>query len=163
MFGKKKLQMLNDKQKAYRITYQSAKVALATYFDMPFEKLMLSNEKLTPLSDEPFIKQELESQVKMLLAGMVSCNIKFNEHASSVKKDLDDAKKIVSKMCQDYGMGDSLLPSEGEAKLILERLYKECKSLLSSMPSLLANVESILLEKESISKEDVKKLLDEVL
>ena len=47
MFGKKKLQILSEKQKMYRITYQAAKVVCATYFDLPFEKLLLSNEKLT--------------------------------------------------------------------------------------------------------------------
>jgi ATP-dependent Zn protease len=95
MFGKKKLQILSEKQKQYRVTYQAAKVICATYFDLPFEKLLLSNEKLTPSTDEPLIKHELESRVKMLLAGIVACNIKYNEHASSAKGDLDEAKEIV--------------------------------------------------------------------
>jgi len=162
MFGKKKLQMLNDEQKAYRITYQSAKVALATYFDMPFEKLMLSNEKLTPVTDEPFVKHELESRVMMLLSGMVACNIKYKDHSNSAKNDLDEAKEIVSKMCTNYGMGSSLLSDEYEEKEILERLTQSCQKLLLSMPTVLQNIEKVLLERESITKEDVKKLLNEI-
>ena len=154
--------MLNDEQKAYRITYQSAKVALATYFDMPFEKFMLSNEKLTPISDEPFIKQELESRVMMLLSGMVACNIKYQDHSSSAKSDLDEAKEIVSKMCMNYGMGSSLLSDEPEQKEMLDRLTQECRNLLLSIPTVLENIESVLLERESITKEDVKKLINEI-
>jgi len=162
MFGKKKLQMLNDEQKAYRITYQSAKVALATYFDMPFEKLMLSNEKLTPVTDEPFTKQELESRVMMLLSGMVACNIKYKDHSNSAKNDLDEAKEIVSKMCSNYGMGSSLLSDKFEQKEILERLIQSSQKLLLSMPTVLENIEKVLLERESITKEDVKKLINEI-
>ncbi len=163
MFGKKKLQMLNDRQKTYRVTYQAAKVCVATYFDLPFEKLMLSNEKLTPMNNEPFIKQELESQVKMLLAGVVACNLKFGEHSSSAKSDIFEAKEITGKMCQEYGMGSSLLPESNEQKMIIERLYKECKDLINSLPSVMKDVEAILLERESITKTDVQKLLNEVL
>ena len=163
MFGKKKLQMLNDKQKKYRITYQAGKVVVATYFDLPFEKLMLSNEKLTPLTDEPLIKQELESRVKMLLAGMVACSIKFDEHASSAKDDLSEAKDIINKMLQEYGMGENLISSDKEKELVMNRLYAECKILLQSLSNIVESVESILYEKESITKSDVKSYLDEIL
>ena len=163
MFGKKKLQMLSDKQKKYRITYQAAKAVVATYFDLPFEKLMLSNEKLTPTIDEPFMKSELEARVKMLLAGTVACDIKFNEHSSSSKNDLIEAKEIVFKMCHDYGMATTLLPKEGEQEIILKRLYDECSNLINSFPSVTQEVESILFERESISKLEVKKLVDAVL
>ena len=36
MFGKKKLQILSEKQKEYRITYQAGKVICATYYDLTF-------------------------------------------------------------------------------------------------------------------------------
>jgi len=162
MFGKKKLQMLNDRQKAYRITYQAGKVLVATYYDLPFEKLMLSNEKLTPATDEPFIKEELEARVKMLLAGMVACNIKFNEHSNSAKNDLDEAKEIVSKMTKEYGMGTSIIPDEDEDALLLNRLYEETTVLLESLQEVITQIESILLERESISKNEVKKYLDAI-
>ena len=163
MFGKKKLQMLNDEQKSFRITYQAGKVAVATYFDIPFEKLMLSNEKLTPATDEPFIKKELESRVKMLLAGMVACEIKFGEHSNSVKNDLDEAKEIVRLMCSEYGMASSLMPNEAEQDVMLKRLYGECKTLLNSMQNIMKKIEEILLERENITKVEVKKIIDEVL
>ena len=163
IFGKKKLQVLSERQKAFRATYQAGKVVVATYYDIAFEKLMLSNEKLTPATDEPFIKQELESRVKMLLAGVTACDIKYNEHASSAKEDLDEAKELVKKMCQEYAMASSLLPDISEEKLLLERLYEEDRVLLESLLGVLKKVESVLLERESITKHEVKEYLDEVL
>ncbi|MDQ1264637.1 MAG: cell division protease FtsH [Campylobacterota bacterium] len=163
MFGKKKLQILSEKQKEYRITYQAAKVICATYFDLPFEKILLSNEKLTPSTDEPLIQHELEARVKMLLAGVVACNIKYGEHTSSAKSDLDEAKEIVQKMIHEYGMGISLISREDEATIIMKKLYDETMVLLSSLQNVLKNVEEALRERESITKMDVKRRLDEVL
>ncbi len=163
MFGKKKLKMLNDKQKDFRITYQAGKVVVATYYDLPFEKLLLSNEHLTPTIDEPFIKQELEARVKMLLAGIAACNIKYKQHASSVKGDLDEAKELTLKMCQEYGMGSSLLGDEAEQTQILTKLYDECKGLINTLMDVIVEVEKVLLERESITKAEVKKYIDAVL
>ena len=163
MFGKKKLLMMSEKQKEYRVTYQAGKVVTATYFDMAFEKIMLSNEKLTPSTNEPLIKHELESRIKMLLGGIVACSIKYNEHASSAKGDLDEAKELVKSMCVEYGMGNSLLPIEHEEELIIQRLYEETKSLLKKLSKPITEVEVVLYERESISKVDVLKYINAVL
>ncbi|ABB44301.1 Peptidase M41 [Sulfurimonas denitrificans DSM 1251] len=163
MFGKKKLQILSEMQKRFRVTYQAAKVVCATYYDLPFEKILLSNEKLTPSTDEPLIKHELESRVKMLLAGIVACNIKYNEHASSAKADLDEAKEIILKMIEEYGMGSTLIAKESEKEILINRLYNETKSLLESLQSVIKRVEDVLNERENISKLEVKKYINEVL
>lgn len=159
MFGKKKLQMLNDKQKSYLVTYQAGKAFVATYFDLPFEKLMLSNEKLLPVSNEAFLQQDLEAQVKMHLAGIVTCDIKYKQHSSSAKQDLDEAKEIVRKMCDEYAMSSSMLGAENEHQDVLDRLYKECKTLLESRIDTIDELESILYERESITKNEIKKFL----
>lgn len=163
IFGKKKLQMLSEKQKAFRVTYQAAKVVCATYFDLPFEKLMLSNEKLTPTTDEPLIQHELESRIKMLLAGIVACSLKYGEHASSAKIDLDEAKELISKMLQEYGMGEGLISKGDDNQALINKLYNETKVLIKSMSSAINAVEAVLNERESISKIDVKKEIDAVL
>ncbi len=163
MFGKKKLQILNDEQKQFHISYQAGKAVSATYFDLPFEKLMLSNEKLTPSTGEPLIKHELESRVKMLLAGTVACGIKYGEHANSSKGDLDEAKELVKSMINEYGMGSSIISTVKEEEIIMSRLYSECKLLLESMDYAIQKVESVLYERESITKIEVKSYIDEIL
>ena len=163
MFGKKKLMMLNEKQKSYRITYQSAKVLCATYYDLPFEKLILSNEQLTPNTDEPLIKNELESRIKMHLAGIVGCHIRYHEHTSSAKSDLDEAKILLKKMLNDYGMGSSLLYKESDEQIILDKFYTSVEELLKSHIATMKKIEQELDEKESITKSKVREYLDEIL
>lgn len=163
MFGKKKLQMLSDEQKEYRITYQAAKVICATYFDLPFEKLMLSNERLTPMVEEPLIKHELEARVKTFLAGIVACNIKYGEHVSAAKIDLDDVKNLCQKMVDEYGMGEGIIGLKDEANILSQRLYDETKELLLSLSAVMNKVEDNLRESESITKNSVRVYLDEVL
>jgi len=159
MFGKKKLQMLNEKQKEYRVTYQSAKVLCATYFDLPFEKLILSNEQLTPNTDEPLIKNELEARIKMHLGGMAGCSLKYQEHSSNAKYDLDEAKKILDRMLKNYGMGSSLLYNEDEKEVVIRKLFDDTKRLIEDNPLVMSKIEAELSEKESITKDVVKGFL----
>lgn len=163
MFGKKKLQMLSDKQKAFHIAYQTGKVLVATYYDLSFEKLMLSSQKLTPSTDEPLIKQEIEARVKMLLAGIVACDIQYGEHSSSAKTDLEEAKELVKNMCQDYGMGSKLLVALSEQEQIMNKMFDECKELLNALQGATTEVQKVLFERESITKEEVKVYIDAVL
>jgi ATP-dependent metalloprotease FtsH len=161
LFGKKKLQILSDEQKEYRVAYQAGKVISATYFDLPFEKLILSSEKLTPSIDEPLIKHELEARVKMLLSGMAACSIRFSEHASSSKDDLSEAKEIVDNMLKDYGMGSFLISKESEKEVLMKKLYEESILFLKSIPHVMKKVENVLYERESITKDEVKSFLQE--
>jgi len=163
VFGKKKLQILSEKQKMYRVTYQAAKVMVATYFDIPFEKLILSNERLTPATNDPFIKSELEDRVKMLLAGVVACNMKYKEHSSSAKKDLEEAKELIEKMLYEYSMGEEIYTKDGEKEKKINELYNDTTKLISSLPTVIQKIEDDLNEFESISKKAVKEYIDEVL
>ena len=163
MFGKKKLQILNDKQKEYHITYQAGKVLVATYYDLSFEKLMLSSEKLTPTIGDALLKHELQARVKMLLAGIVACDIAFGEHASSAKKDLEEAKELVASMCQEYGMGTALVVPSVENEQMMVEMFQECKELLMSMQEAMQAVQKVLYEQESITKAEVKRYIDAVL
>ena len=163
LFGKKKLQMLSEEHKKYRITYQAGKAVSATYFNIPFEKLILSNEKLTPAVDEPLIKHEVEARVKMLLSGMVACALKFEEHSSSAKNDLQEAKELVRYMLEDYGMGSFVISKASEEEIVMKRLYDETLTLLKSMSSVMQKVEVVLFERESITKAEVQTFIDESL
>ena len=72
-------------------------------------------------------------------------------------------KEIIESMISEYGMGSSLIASENEQEILMNKLYSETKVLLESMRSVCVNVETVLFERESITKADVKKLIDAVL
>ena len=164
MFGKKKLLILSKEQKAQRVTYQSGKVLAATHFDLPFEKLLLSNERLTPPGqNEPLLQSELEKKIKTLLAGIVLCDMKYGEHPSSAKTDLDEAKNIAKEMVAEYGMGTTLVADEKEYADLIERLYSETETLLESFGEAIEKVQELLAKNESITKKKVQAILDEVL
>ena len=94
---------------------------------------------------------------------MVASDIKYGEHASSAKVDLDEAKELVTKMLEEYGMGSSLISIEQENMTLMNRLYNETKVLLESMTGAIQAVENVLNERESITKVDVKKEIDAFL
>ena len=161
VFGKKKFVLNNQKQKEHQITYQAGKVIVATYYDLPFEKLMLTNERLTPpVGDAILLKSELEARIKTLLAGIVLSDKKYGEHLSSAKNDIEDIKELIGSMVKEYGMGSSIISTKNDEEQILQELTTQTKELLENIGDEVINkVEEILKEKESISKEEVKKLL----
>ena len=66
-------------------------------------------------------------------------------------------------MLNEYGMGSSLIKTENEDELVMNRLYNECKELINAMSEVMEKVEKVLYERESISKDEVLKYLNEVL
>jgi ATP-dependent metalloprotease FtsH len=163
MFGKRKLLMLSDDQKAHRISYQAGKAVAATLYNIDFEKLLLSNESMTPPVTTPLLKHEIEARIRMLLGGIAACDLKYGEHSSSAKIDLDEAKESVKEMIESFGMGETLLASQSQEDLLMKRLYEETKESISGFRSVLQYVEEILYERESITKDEIEAKLDGLL
>lgn len=163
MFGKKKIAMLSDEQRRYQVRYQAGKVFAATWFDLPFEKITLTNDAITPPTAEPQLRHEIEAHIRVHLAGIASSHLRFGEHASNASHDLAVAKDLVHAMVYEYGMGSSIQPAaEDEAKLT-ERLYGEMSSLLERHEKILGKFEVILDEYEHISKALAKATMNEIL
>jgi cell division protease FtsH len=109
------------------------------------------------------IQSEIEVRVKTLLAGIVLSDMKYGEHTTIAKNDLDDVKNMVKEMVNEYGMGKHLLSNEYETKEIVDRLYNETRTLLESLNDAIEKVEQKLSKNESITKQEVKEILDEIL
>ncbi|HQS66105.1 MAG TPA: AAA family ATPase [Sulfuricurvum sp.] len=163
MFGKKKIAMLSEQQRHYQARYQAGKVFAATWTDLPYEKITLSNDSITPPSAEPLLKHEIESQIRIHLAGIAACDLQFGEHASNASHDLTSARELVHAMIYDYGMGTSLLPTENACSDLLQRLYAEIKMILERHSSQVDKLESILSEYEQISKALAKETMNDIL
>lgn len=163
MFGKKKIAMLSQQQRHYHARYQAGKVFAATWFDLPYEKITLSNDTITPPSAEPLLKHEIESQIRIHLAGIAACDLRFGEHASNAVHDVAAARELVHSMIYEYGMGTSLLPSDNDSNVLIQRLYLEIKTLLEQYGSSVDKLETILNEYEQISKSLAKETMNDVL
>ena len=162
-FGKKKLPILSEEQKRYRARYLSGKALMAYWFDLPFEKVMLSSETIKPPISAPLLQHEIEAHVKVLLGGMAASQLNFNEHASNAASDIAAAKKLVTLMLEEYAMGEFLISNSSEYNELFERLYAETKKLLQGMKPALDEIEAILIESESISKIKIKEQVDALL
>ncbi|MBN2869549.1 MAG: AAA family ATPase [Campylobacterales bacterium] len=162
MFGKKKIAMLTEEQRRYQARYQAGKVFAATWFDLPYEKISLSNDTITPPTAEPLLKHEIEAHVRVHLAGMAASKLRFGEHASNASHDVQAASELIHAMVYEYGMGQSLAPSDEEERLLTERLYQEISVLLERHEKIVARFESILEEYEQISKALAKATMNEI-
>jgi ATP-dependent metalloprotease FtsH len=163
MFGKKKIAMLSDEQRRYQVRYQAGKVFAATWFDLPYEKITLTNDAITPPTAEPQLCHEIEAHVRVHLAGIAASHLRFGEHASNASHDLTVAKDLVHAMVYEYGMGSTVLPkSEDETKLT-DRLYSEMSILLERHEKIVSKFETILDEYEQISKTLAKATMNEIL
>lgn len=163
MFGKKKIAMLSQQQRHYQARYQAGKVFAATWSDLPYEKITLSNESITPPSAEPLLKHEIESQIRIHLAGIAACDLRFGEHASNASHDVTAARELAHAMIHEYGMGPSLIPSERDSIDLLDRLYTEIKTLLEQHSGSVDKLEAILNEYEQISKVLAKETMNDIL
>lgn len=163
MFGKKKIAMLSDEQRRYQVRYQAGKVFAATWFDLPYEKITLTNDAITPPTAEPQLRHEIEAHIRVHLAGISSSHLRFGEHASNASHDLSVAKELVHAMVYEYGMGSTVLPSDEDEVKLMDRLYTEMSTLLERNEKILSKFESILDEYEHISKSLAKATMNEIL
>lgn len=163
MLGKKRLVMLSEKQRHHQARYQAGKVFMATWFDLPYEKITLSNESITPPTAEPLLKHEIEAHIRIHLSGLIACELRFGEHSSNASHDLLVARELVESMINVYGMGSSLIPSEGDVSGLINRLYEETHILLERYEKSVDNLEAILSEYEHISKALAKETMHDIL
>ncbi len=163
LLGKKRVPVLSHKQREYRARYQAAKGFVAMYYDIPFDKILLTTASIKPPVNTPMLQHEIIAHIKMLLAGIAACNIRFNEHDSSAEADITDAKRLISQMVENYAMGDSIISNEHNSSNLIEKLYEETIALLKEYESSLANIEKVLMQYESISKALLKKMVNDIL
>ncbi len=163
MFGKKRVSVMSDEQRNYQVRYQAGKVFMATLYDLSFDKISLSNEMITPPTSEPMLQREIESHIRVHLAGVAASSIAFGEHASNAKSDLDSAKVMVKKMIHEYAMGDRIYPNGDDEHKLMSRLYSETRVLISNNEEAISKISKVLDDYEQISKSLCKEIIDEIL
>jgi ATP-dependent Zn protease len=163
MLGKKRLVMMSEKQRHHQARYQAGKVFAATWFDLPYEKITLSNDTITPPVSDPLLKHEIEEHVRIHLAGLAACELRFGEHASNASHDLSVARELVESMVSEYGMGTSLIPNADDASALMNRLYDETRMLLEKFEKSIDKLEVILSDYESISKMLARETMNDIL
>lgn len=163
IFGKRKVKSYSEEEKQLQALYQAAKALSAYWFEVPFEKFTMVNDGLRPYDVDLVTKHKLFSYIKVMLSGMVICEIHYGEHSTNVEQDLKEVKKIVNLVLENYGMGEQIIPGSKDNIHLINKLYAETKEFLSGMQTQIIALQAELIEKEQITKEQIKKVMDEVL
>ncbi len=163
VFGKRKVKSYSAEEQDLQALYQSAKALSAYWFEVPFEKFTMINDGLKPYDVDLVSKHKLFAYIKVMLSGMAICEIHYGEHSSNVSEDLKEAKKIVQLVLENYGMGDQIISSPKDNAHLINKLYGETKEFLNGMSVQVKALQSELIAKEQIHKEQIKKVMDDLL
>jgi len=162
LLGKTKVLSFSDKEKHIQSTYQGAKALCAYWFEVDFDKITIVNDRIKEIDFEIESKTSMLSKIKVYLSGIVATKIKYNEKFTNTTEDLKRATLLAQNMVENYGMGDSVLPSQSDIEKILKDAYSDVEKFLLGMEQSLEKISQILYTKESISKEEMKSFMHEV-
>ena len=162
LLGKTKVLSFSDNEKKIQSLYQGAKALSAYWFEVDFDKINIVNDGLKEIEKEIESKTNMLSKIKVHLAGAIATKIKYNEKFTNSTQDLKKATSLAREMVEEYGMGDSVLPSKIDIEKILNEAYDEVEKFLLGMDKPLEMISNILYLQESISKEEMKSIMHEL-
>lgn len=163
LMGKKKVLSFSNEEKKIQARYQAAKAVCAYWFEIDFDKVTIVNDRIKDMDREIESKTQMQSKIKVYLAGMVATELAYNEKYTNATEDLNRALEIAKEMVEIYGMGEKILPNENDVLIILETAQKELERFLEGMKSILDKVSDTLYTHESISRNELKAIIDDVL
>ena len=126
-----------------------------------------------------YTKKDMESQIKISLAGRIAEELIFGEDniTTGASNDIEKATEIIRDYTMRYGMDEGFgmlnlnvlmggLDASATSRLLLEqscklmkKLYDETKILLLGHQELLETIAQALLEKETLEEEDLNQLI----
>jgi ATP-dependent metalloprotease FtsH len=163
LMGKKKVLSFSNEEKKIQALYQAAKALSAYWFEIDFDKITIVNDRLKDMDREIESKTQMLSKIKVYLSGSGATQMMYHEKFSNATEDLSRAIEIAKTMVEVYGMGEKMIPNDGDVMLILENAQKEIEHFLEGMSKPLETIAQELIEKESVTKARLKEIMDEIL
>jgi ATP-dependent metalloprotease FtsH len=157
--GKRKILSFSEEERRIQAVYQSGKALVATWLDVPFDKIGIVTTRMREADREIVSRGDLLDRVKVLLAGGLATERVFGERYSNAAEDRNAAIAEVRRIVREYGMGEGMLPREEEIEELLAKLQEETAAMLAKLEEARKTVELWLLERENISEEDVRRIL----
>lgn len=118
-------------------------------------------------------KADLENRVKILYAGTVSEELKFNERTTGASNDIEEATKVLSAYCGSYGFDEELglldykqLDTKDinqRIAVVSYRLYDECRELLKPNMGIVSELACKLLDVQVMTSSEVGEFFNEHL
>lgn len=166
MFGKRRQNTLSVQEKQSLAYYNAGKCISQYWLLNDFQKITLMDmnqeSNIEQKKQEYNSKGDLISQIKIALSGNLSLEVNGFGASSIAKNDLDKAKDIAKKMCEEYGMGDKILADYEDILDILENAKIEHKEFILSNKDYIKIIANKLIEQEKVTKDDIQKILNNV-
>ena len=163
LLGKKRLLVYSQEEKQIQATYQAAKGLCAYWYEIDFDKVSIIGGSFKDVEREIESRSQMLSKIKLYLSGMIATNIFYDETFSNAREDLAKAKILSQDMVERYAMGEGIFPTQIDASNILDEAIEDTEAFLFKMKDAIKAIEKVLLEKESISKESLKRVVDDFL
>jgi ATP-dependent metalloprotease FtsH len=157
--GKRKILSFSEEERRIQAVYQSGKALVATWYDVPYEKIGIVTTQMREADREIRSRSDLLARIKVLLAGSVATESVFRERYSNAAEDHARAVAEARRIVGEYGLGESFLPGEEEVERLLESLRRETETLLAKLEEARRSIEAWLLEHENIREEDARRIL----
>ncbi len=162
LLGKKKILSFSEKEKEIQALYQAAKALSAYWFEIKFDKVSIISDGIKDVDKEIESKSEMIAKIKVYLSGIVATEIFYQDRFSNSTTDLKKAKDLATIMVEKYGMGNTLYPNKLDASNILEDAKNEIKKFIEGYSEVLKKIKEHILKKEIITKDELKKIINEV-
>ncbi|WP_457608217.1 AAA family ATPase [Nitratifractor sp.] len=157
--GKRKILSYSEEERKIQAVYQSGKALVATWLDVPYEKIGIVTTRLRELDREISSRSELLGRIKVLLAGSVATRMVYDEQFSNAAEDLERARQEARRLVEEYGMSEGVVAREGEVEELLIAQVEELGIMLKKLESARKAIELHLLEHESIREEEARSIL----
>jgi ATP-dependent Zn protease len=162
LLGKHKIQSFNEEEQKIQALYQSAKAVTALWLDVNFDKIGILSSNFIPHHNEILSKTALINELKVLLAGRVATEERYNELFTNAKDDIAKAKILSQQIVEEFIMSDEYFSSHIQIETLLRDATLEVKSLLNQLSKVVDEVRDYLLENETITPQETKRILDEI-
>jgi ATP-dependent metalloprotease FtsH len=162
LLGKKKILSFSDNEKEIQALYQAAKALSAYWFGLKFDKVSIISDGIKDIDKEIESKSEMISKIKVYLSGSVVTEIFYQDRYSNSVIDLQKAKDLANLMVEKYAMGNTIYPNKLDASNILENAKNEVQKFLGGYEKVLIKIKDHILEHEIITKEELKKIINEI-
>ncbi|ADV46538.1 AAA family ATPase [Nitratifractor salsuginis] len=157
--GKRKILSFSDEERRIQAVYQSGKALVATWLDVPYERIGIVTTRMREADREIISRSEMLARIKVLLAGSAAVEMIFKEQYSNGAEDRALAISEVRRLVREFGSGERLVAGEEEAERLLTELYREVRLMLEKLEEVRKTIEAWLLEHENIGEEEARRIL----
>ncbi len=158
--GKKRIVILNDKEREIKATYQAAKALIASLYGIYFDKIGIAETLFHRPNDMLMSKKYLFNLLMVKVAGTIATENKYNDTFDISDYDIKSARDLALDISQNF---DILGSANGTSDEILNEASQNVKKILIKFAAVQDDIAEFILENENISQLDTFKMLDNVL